>query len=401
MRPLSSAYLAWQNLKRKPFRSCCLVFIVALFAFSLFAGSIFNQSLSMGMQSLAGRLGADIMVVPYGYNKDLQVALLRGEPSGFYLKAELKDKLSGLPGVKGVSPQLFLASLDAGCCSAKVQLIGFDPATDFIVRPWLQEMPGQQLKDDQVIVGSRIITGVGQDVEFFSHKFKVAARMDRTGMGFDTSVFMTLPAAYNLLLQSGMLSGDVRAIKQFASSLLVKVDSGHEPRDVANAIMQNFAIDYNLDFLLTKSMVSDLGEKLDNIALFIFILAAFLWLMAAVVLFIVFSSTTNERKRELSILRILGASRGMLVKLIMQEALFIGIGGAFGGVIAASAFIFPFSALIFNALGLPYLQPGWPAIIGYLLLTMGIAALVGPLANIYTALNISKNDTYTTMREGE
>ena len=174
---LSNAYLAWQNLKRKPFRSGCLVFIVAFFAFTLFAGTVFNQNLSLGMQSLAGRLGADILIVPYGYNKDLQVALLRGEPSSFYLKAELANKLRAVAGVKAVSPQLFLASLDAGCCSAKVQLIGYDPATDFVIRPWMQGNLQAPLADSQVVVGSRIISGVDDEVEFFAQKFTVAARV--------------------------------------------------------------------------------------------------------------------------------------------------------------------------------------------------------------------------------
>ncbi len=401
MHALHSGCLAWLNLRQKPLRSGCLMFIVGLFAFTLFAGALFNQSLSLGMQSLAGRLGADIMIVPYGYDKELQVALLRGEPSGFYLKAELADKLRAMSGVAAVSSQLFMASLDAGCCSARVQLIGFEPDSDFIVQPWLQAGLGKSLQDDQIIVGSRILTNPGGQLEFFTHKFTVAARLDRSGMGFDTSVFMTMNAAHKLLRQSGILSGNVEAIKDYASSLLLKVKPGFEPRDVANSIMQRFAVDYNLDFLLTKNMMRDLGGQLDSISLFVFGLSAILWLMATVVLFVVFSATTNERKRELSILRLLGASRKKLVKLIILEAVFIGLGGAILGVALACIFIFPFAGLIFNSLGLPHLQAPWPSIAGYLLLTMGTATLVGPLASSYAALSITRRDTYTTMREGE
>ena len=225
--------------------------------------------------------------------------------------------------------------------------------------------------------------------------------MGRTGMGFDTSVFMSMPTAYELLLKSNMLSGDIEAIKDYASALMVKVAPGYEVKDVTNAIMQRFAIEYNLDFMTTKSMVSDLGEQLGSISMFIYILSAFLLVVAVVVLFVVFSSTINERKRELSLLRLLGASRKKLAKLIMREALYIGLLGAVSGVGIACALLFPFATLIFNKLGLPYLQPSFVSIGADILITFIVATLAGPLASLYSALALTRYDTYTTMREGE
>lgn len=399
--PLTDSRLAWNNLKRKPFRSACLIFMVGLFAFTIFGGSLFNHSLRAGVESLSARLGADIMIVPHGYDKDMQIALLRGEPSSFYLKSELADKLRDFPGVKAVSPQLFLASLDAGCCSARVQLIGYDPESDFVIHPWLHERFQDNLGEGQVIAGSRIISPVGADVVFFAQSFNVAARMDRTGMGFDTSVFMTIPTAHKLLEQSGMVNGDLEEIKRYASSIMVKVANGFEVKDVANSIMQRFAVEYDLDFLITNSMVSDLSGQLNTIAFFIYVLSGFMWVMAAVVLFVVFSASTSERKREISLLRILGASRKKLVKLIMREASYVGVLGGLAGIIVAGALFLSFIPFIFHKLSLPYLSASWAAVGGYAAIAFLISALIGPLAAIYSALSISRFDSYLTMREGE
>lgn len=71
------------------------------------------------------------MIIPYGYEKQLQSAPLRGEPSTFYLDQQLEEKIRSFPGVGNVSSQIFIASLQAACCSLPVQLIGFEPQSDF------------------------------------------------------------------------------------------------------------------------------------------------------------------------------------------------------------------------------------------------------------------------------
>ena len=127
---ITIANLAWRNVQRRPFRSCCLIIIIMLFSATLFGGSVLMKNLSLGISGMADRLGADILIVPHGYEKNLEVALLRGEPSSFYLKVDLIDKIKDIQGIDAISPQLFIASLNAGCCSTKVQLIGFDQHSD-------------------------------------------------------------------------------------------------------------------------------------------------------------------------------------------------------------------------------------------------------------------------------
>ncbi len=401
MQEITIANLAWRNIQRRPFRSCCLIIIIMLFSATLFGGSVLMKNLSLGISGMANRLGADILVVPYGYEKNLEVALLRGEPSSFYLKANLMDKIKVIKGVEAVSPQLFIASLSAGCCTSKVQLIGFDQQSDFVIKPWLQTQLSQPLTDQQVVVGSKITSNVGDEIKFFNHPFKIAAKMDSTGMGFDTSVFMTIPAAQSLMKSANLIEGDTDHFVNYVSSIFVKVDPDYQPKDVVNQMMPKYAIDYNIDFVITKGMLSNISKWLNGFSTIVYSLSAIFWLLAIIVIFVIFSSSLNERKREISLLRILGASRSDLVKMLLRESLIISALGGIVGIVIAGVLIYAFSLLICQSIGLPCVNISITDGLIYALLVFLLTLIIGPLSSIYSALSLTKFDTYQTLREGE
>ena len=103
--------------------------------FVIFAGSMTVVSLQNGLKTLENRLGADIIVVPNTAKRkvDPKTMILDGTPGYFYMEREKMTLISHIEGVEKVSPQIFLASLSASCCSVPVQIIGFEPETDFII----------------------------------------------------------------------------------------------------------------------------------------------------------------------------------------------------------------------------------------------------------------------------
>ncbi len=401
MQEITIANLAWRNIQRRPFRSCCLIIIIMLFSATLFGGSVLMKNLSLGISGMASRLGADILVVPYGYEKNLEVALLRGEPSSFYLKADLIDKIKDIKEIEAASPQLFIASLSAACCTSKVQLIGFDQQSDFVIKPWLQTQLNQPLADDQVVVGSKITSNVGEEIMFFNHPFKIAAKMDSTGMGFDTSVFMTIPTAQSLMKEANLIEGDIDHFANYVSSIFIKVDPDYQPKDVVNQIMPKYAIDYNIDFVMTKGILSNISKWLNGFSTIVYSLSAIFWVLAIIVIFVIFSSSLNERKREISLLRILGASRGDLVKMLLRESLIISALGGIAGIVIASVLIYAFSLLICQSIGLPCMNISITDGLIYALMVFMLTLIIGPLSSIYSALSLTKFDTYQTLREGE
>lgn len=401
MQEITIANLAWRNIQRRPFRSCCLIIIIMLFSATLFGGSVLMKNLSLGISGMANRLGADILIVPYGYEKNLEVALLRGEPSSFYLKADLIDKIKDIKGIEAVSPQLFIASLSAGCCTSKVQLIGFDQQSDFVIKPWLQTQLEQPLQDNQVVIGSKITSNVGDEIKFFNHPFKIAAKMDSTGMGFDTSVFMTIPTAHSLMKEANLIEGDTDHFANYVSSIFVKVDPDYQSKDIVNQIMPKYAIDYNIDFVMTKGMLSNISKWLNGFSTIVYSLSAIFWVLAIIVIFVIFSSSLNERKREISLLRILGASRSDLVKMLLRESLIISALGGLAGIVVAGVLIYAFSLLICQTIGLPCMNISITDGLIYAFIVFLLTLIIGPLSSIYSALSLTKFDTYQTLREGE
>jgi putative ABC transport system permease protein len=113
-----------------------------------------RQSLNAGIQ----RLGADIIVVPEGADTKVETALLTGKPAAAWMKRDKMTEIARLPGVSGVSPQIYLQSLfGASCCSAwEMFLVVYDPTTDFTISPWLKQKLGRELAKGEVIGGLSI-----------------------------------------------------------------------------------------------------------------------------------------------------------------------------------------------------------------------------------------------------
>lgn len=105
--------------------------------------------------------------MPIDGQKKLEGALLGGEPSAFYFKSDISEKINNVEGVDKVSPQVYIASLSASCCSFPVQVIGIDFESDFFVTPWLQ---GQvdDLESGEVLVGANIFGEKGDQIILYN-----------------------------------------------------------------------------------------------------------------------------------------------------------------------------------------------------------------------------------------
>jgi putative ABC transport system permease protein len=392
--------LALKNIRRKPYRNLGLAVLAGIFAAVFFGGSLLNLQLSRGLESLADRLGADVLIVPYGHEQTARAALLRGEPGTYYMPREVLDKIRGLPGVAAATPQFFLASLNTSCCTERVQIIGFDPDSDFLIHPWL----GNRitiLNAGEVVAGSKVSSSVGERIFFFGRTYRVAAKMDPTGMGLDTSIFMPLAAVYDLMRDNPDLPQRLDNPEGYISSVAVRINPDLSPRQAGNEILQTYAIEYNLDQIVAENIVNDTARRLHSLSSAVYWLAAGIWLLAVLVISLVFSVSVSERKYELSIYRLLGAQRSWLASLLLREALLICAGGALAGILAAACVVFPFSTLIFAGLQLPHL--GLPPLetAGQAFLTLAIAGASGPLASLNTVFSLTRSDVYATLREGE
>ena len=181
-----------------------------------------------------------------------------------------------------------------------------------------------------------------------------------------------------------------------ASALLIKVADGYSIEQVTDDINIHIT---KVKATPAKSMISDISEGLTGTSALIGIIAAVIWAMAVIILVIVFALLSNERKKEFAVLRVMGASRKMLSRIMGTEAAVLGAIGAVIGIILSVLAVFPLSGSIRDMLKLPFFMPDLWVV---LLLAAG-AFLISVSASVLTALlsakKITTNDTALLLRE--
>jgi putative ABC transport system permease protein len=370
-------------------------------SFVLFGGSLITYSLFSGTDALAKRLGADILIVPQGYDNKVEGILLRGEPSTFYMSDEWLSKIAEVDGVRAVSPQLFVASLNADCCAMPIQLIGFEQSTDFVIEPWIKTVLPGSLADEEIVVGGAISGKVGDTLKFFDRDYRIAAKMEKTGTGFDASIFMNIAAAEMAAADYETAGGAYPPPEGSISSVVVMVEDGFTANEVTRQINSDFHYGKSgIVVVPAKTIINNVSGSLRVLVIFIAALAGLLWILAVLVLAVVFSVMLNERKREFGILRSLGATRRRVSSLIFIESGVISAAGGMAGIFLAALLIIPFRNYIRDLVEIPYIQASaaWFAAMAFGCLLISFA--VGPLASLFSVKRMNKNDAYTVIREG-
>ncbi len=401
MKEINLFTLALQNLQRKPYRTIVIGLCVAVATGSLFASTIVLRGVEHSLAVGRARLGADLVIVPAGYEIPAQEAFITGQPSTFYMPGDIQKNIAALPGVRQTSAQVFVETLsNASCCIGEFFLVGFEPETDFTISPWLAtHLDGKTLGPFDIIVGDRILLREGETVIFYGTAFKVVGVLERTGMGIDRTVYVSMEGMRSMIANSGELANETLTVApDEISSLLVSVAPNADVLDMTETIEAN--ID-GAQVFTASQLNQAVASQLQSVMGVTFGITATLWLMSLLMIGLIFSLIVNERQRELGILRAMGARRQVIFRLVMGEAgLLTGLGGLVG-IAAAGVLLAGFSRLIQLRLHIPYLLPNWIEIIGASLLLLLLALFTGALASLHPALSSSKLEPYAAIRQGE
>ena len=403
MKNLTSYTIARKNISRNPVRNFCLILAGVIFTLFLFVGTVLIISLSNGAQSMADRLGADIMIVPAGYDPHIDNILLSGKPSAFYLPENSLEIIKNLTlekfsGIEKISPQVFMATLRASCCAYPVQIMGIDYDSDFIIKPWLDKTLNRELKDGEIILGFHNNGNVGDEIIFFEKPLRVAGKLERTGMGFDSSVFMNRNTIINLAkaadkIKSQKLAGNNNLI----SVIMLKLKTGQDSQVTARELNRELN-SLGMYALFSKKFVSNISSSLVIVSKIIKYFLIFLWLMAVIIIALLFSLTISERKKEFGVLRSIGATRKKLIFMILHEAFLINFFGALTGIILGALIIPASSPFIAEALHLPFLLPSVKNLIFIAIASGLIMIFTGLLASGLFALKAGHYDIHEILR---
>ncbi|GBD98591.1 FtsX-like permease family protein [bacterium BMS3Abin07] len=397
------SHIALKNIKRKFFRSIAIIISVTVVAATLFSVTTVMDSVETSLEKGTARLGADIMVVPAKAQAQAKATLLAGEPSTFYMDRNIVDRVRKIEGVKAASSQVFLKTAKYKCCAVNdMQLIGFNPSTDFSIKPWLIKKLSRPLRDNEIIMGRELTAfDVGSSIRIYGKDMKVVGMLDETGMKFiDNSVFMPYSAMEKISEESKTKKGVKAANLPIDKISTVLVQVAPEISAERVAIFIEHEID-GVKALVTEHVISSVRKQLFVLLRSVFSISIILWVMALLLIGVVFSMIVNERQREIGLLRSMGASKGNIFRLIMTEASILSLSGGILGIIIGGVFIYVFRGLIRSSLNIPYLWPSPLEFIILIAICLFLSLATGTGAALYPAIRSMRMEPYEAIRGGE
>ena len=401
---LSLARLPWMNLRGYPVRSGILAFFSVLMAMVMFGGTLIVCGIDRGLGTVESRLGADIMVTPADASSDFdaQAFLVGAEPSYFYMDEGVAGEVAGVDGVGAASPQLFLATARASCCSGRYQVIAFDPATDFTIQPWISDTSGaSSLGDMEVVVGANVGVSDPENFSLFGHRLRVVAQFDQTGSTLDNAVYANFDTARILIdssLEKGLNKYTSLDTDHIISSVMVRVEPGRDVNAVASEIAARVP---GVSVATSTTLVSGISRSLDNTSRTVTTLIALVWGVGLVMMTLMFVMMVVERKREFGTLLVVGAHRRLVSRVIALEAVILNAAGGALGILISGVLIVSFSGLVQQTIGIGFLVPSLAviaALVALVLASMGLVALVSSWIAL-RCLNMA--DASALLKEGE
>ena len=410
--------LAAQNVGRRRLRALSLGAAVMLGVGIGFASFVAGWALREGIATSFARMGADLIVVPSSTLVNITASLLTVQPTEQTLPADLVRQIAGIPGVTRVTPQRVVPAVVDGHV---VNLVAFDPASDFSVLPWLEEHPARPIQG--LIVGARRPTRLEATLSVCGMPLSVSGRLGKTGVGpFDESYFLSFSALADIVsfcrasgpagaLLTKPADSEVfpAAVRNHAdicspdlpldrvSAFLLQLSPGAKPEQVKFSLAQLSDVKIVEGNTVLTSSRQALSTLLIGIAAFTALqLAALL-----ILVLLLFSAIVQERYREVGLLRAMGAKPGQVMTIILAEAAIItGLGGLAGlGFGAAVLLMFSRSlAFYFNLLGVPFSWPPPPVLQAGAIVALVFSAILGLIGALLPAWRVRRMAPYTLIQ---
>ena len=317
--------IAWKTVTRKIFRNIVLALAVALLVSLLVFALLFNRAVHDDIEAASKKLGADLVMVPVEAIDVAEEFILESKKKDFYMDKAIFETVQELPEVQAATFQIYLETLESGCCSiVEAQVVAFDPESDFVISPWFSGEP-PPLGDGEVYIGSYVYEYLGliDTPTLFNQKVKVVGDLNETGTGLDHGIFMRVKDLDKI---SSTVTGEYRPGK--ISIIFVKFKEGVNLDDVTDKLQGMFP---NTGMMTRGSIGADVRATLQDIMSVFSITIAISSALAVLLAWSTFTALANERRREVGILRAIGAHKAHIMKMFLSEASIISlIGGCIG-----------------------------------------------------------------------
>lgn len=337
---LTANKFALQNIAYQKFRSIILFLLILISSVCMFGTGIFTQNMQAGVEQAGHIIVADLIAVPSEYRDNAKEALFEGTACTILFDENHAEEIQNAEGVKRVSEQLYLKTLQMDCCEAAgMQVIAIDIHTDFAVGAWLKDSGIESLGTDEIIVGSSCGLRVNDKIAFFERIFTVVAVLDETGMGYDESVFVSFETADSI-------TADEKYQELFdgktglSSMILIDVEDGFKIENVQK-MLNNRLSDKGVSVYATNQITQKLLKQLDIFKIFGKISNFFVILMSAVALFSLITIAFYQKRNRIGSLLSVGIPKEKILQVFLLEYLYLMLVGVTAGIVLVLIFVFP------------------------------------------------------------
>lgn len=325
-----------RNLRAHPVRTVILMLLAMTQAACVFGGLMMTQSMRHEMALAETRLGADILVYPSAAMSRIssKTLLMQGSPVEVWKDRSLLKRMQDCDGIEKVAYHTYIRDTTEGI---PIWIVGFDPAEDFVITPWMEDGDLSQLADGAVLAGCDVM-GENGAVTLFGQSWPIAARLTETGSELDGMVFVSMTTL-------GLMTEAAKAVGVSAYSAidpqndftvaLVKVRNKEDLDSVTSWLNVYLR---KVKAVRSEAALTDTASGIHGQIGMTVLIAVAAWAVLLLALGIAQSMMMKERKKELYLWHIVGAAHSLINAVMSWEALLIhGTGAALGVIIAFAA----------------------------------------------------------------
>jgi putative ABC transport system permease protein len=374
-----------------PVRGWTVIAVIALNVAAMWLYATLSVGLSVSLVRERQLLGADLLIVPRGARITPNEALFVGTPTKRRLPESTLSVLRQMPEITRFTPQLYLRTLRLGCCSLQsMPVVGFDPRTDFILRPFLGNVVSRIGEHDLVAGCVAADSAPSGKLLIYGEPFHVRGVLPCTGMGVDKTLFISIDVARRIAPATMHVGpGDI-------SGMLVRL------KDPRNAVYVSETIEYAIDgsqVLKVSGLVRGVSDRVRLLQRLLGLaLAAFC--AASIVLLVGLGRLSVEtRRRDIALFRALGATRGDVFELMIGETLMLGaVASALGVFAGAVVFLLP-AVRWMRTFHAPVVMPSLIVVIGLAGLIAVVAVGAAVVAGLPSVLRCCHIEPDAALRE--
>jgi putative ABC transport system permease protein len=395
--------LIWKNLLHRKLQNLALILSIAISVAILFSICSIYSGVDAGLELSKQRMGADIVIIPFGVRMDPSLYLFGGATTNVYLPAKFMESVRAVPGIKRVTPQFFAHTLaDSTCCdlTKQTRVIGYDPATDWIIGPWLKDLSKQELADNEVILGAKVAASSKDKISIVGKEYNIVTLADDTGSSLDYSIFVSMAEARRI-------AGDIPKLKaafakqgpatEWISSILVQIDPAYDIHAIVEGIQQ---AGY-MQPIVAAEVKQRISEQFTVLVVLLGAVGILTGLAALFQLFSRFYTTTCDRQAEWGLYLALGASGRDIAALIIGEAVMVSLAGSLSGLLLGGALYAWGLGILELYQSFPFVQNSWTELLVLGFSVTGLFSGLGVLAAWLPAYTGSTVDPSLIMVRGE